>query len=76
MTYRLNGNTLLFAINRADILDISVNDIISVEGFPGVNYVWTEHDSEFVENNPDDDIFLQVEREDGNRFKGSGIVLK
>ncbi|HET9487438.1 MAG TPA: hypothetical protein VFO54_08390 [Chryseosolibacter sp.] len=76
MTYRLNGNTLLFAIKRTDILDISVNDVISVEGFPGVNYVWTEHDSEFVENNPDDDIFLQVERAEGNKFKGSGIVLK
>jgi len=75
MTYRLNGNSFLFAMNRSEILDISVNDIIAVEGFPGVSYVWTEHDSEFVENNPDDDIFLQVER-DGNRFKGGGIVLK
>lgn len=75
MTYRLNGNSFLFAIKRTEILDISVNDIITLEGFPGVNYVWTEHDSEFVENNPDDDIFLQVER-DGNKFRGAGIVLK
>ncbi|MGC1242814.1 MAG: hypothetical protein WA874_14580 [Chryseosolibacter sp.] len=74
MTYQLNGNSLLFAINRADILDISVNDIIAVEGFPGVNHVWTDHDSDFVENNPDDDIFLQVERK-GDQFKAAGIVL-
>jgi hypothetical protein len=76
MTYRLNGNSFLFAIKRTEILDISVNDTIAVEGFAGVSYVWTEHDSEFVENNPDDDIFLQVERVDGNKFRGKGIVLK
>lgn len=76
MTYRLNGNSLLFAINRTDIPDISVNDTISVEGFPGVDYVWTAHDMEFVENNPDDDIFLQVERTGSSQFKGKEIVLK
>ena len=76
MTYRLNGNSFLFAINRSEILDISVNDVIAVEGFPGVRYVWTTHDREFVENNPDDDIFLQVERTEGNKFNGRGIVLK
>ena len=76
MTYRLKGNSFLFAINRAEILDISLNDIITVDGFPGVSYAWTQHDREFVENNPDDDIFLQVERTDGNKFKGNGIVLR
>lgn len=67
---------MLFAINRTEILDISVNDIIAVEGFPGASHVWTEHDSEFVENNPDDDIFLQIERVTENNFKAKGIVLK
>ena len=76
MTYRLKGDDILLAINRTEILDISVNDVISVEGFPGVNYVWTVHDREFMENNPDDDIFLQVRRVDGNKFKGAGILLK
>ena len=76
MTYRLKANSFLFAINRSEILDISVNDIIAVEGLSDVKYVWTEHDGEFVENNPDDDIFLQVELIDGNRFKAKGIVLK
>ena len=76
MTYQLNGSTILFAINRADILDISVDDIITVDGFPGVDYQWTEQDSDFVENNPDDDIFLQIERVADKQFKASGIVLK
>lgn len=75
MTYELDGNILLFPINRTDIVDISINDIISVKGFPGLQYAWTEHDSDFVENNPDDEIFLQVERE-GNRFKGVSILLR
>lgn len=76
MTYELTGKSLLFPINRTDILDISINDIISVKVFPGVEYVWTEHDGEFVENNPDDEIFLQIERTEGNKLRGVGIVLK
>lgn len=76
MTYQLNGNNLLFAINRTDIVDISSDDVISVDGFPGVSYVWTHHDSEFVENNPDDEIYLQVERIGDNKYRASGILLK
>jgi hypothetical protein len=76
MTYRLKGDHILFAINRTEILDISVNDVITLDGFPGVSYVWTAHDREFMENNPDDEIFLQVQRVDGNKFKGTGILLK
>lgn len=76
MTYELDGNNLLFPIRRADILDISINDTISVKGFPGLLYKWTEHDSEFVENNPDDDIFLEIERAHETKFRGIGIVLK
>lgn len=67
---------MLFAINRTEILDISVNDIIAVEGFAGVRHVWTEQDSDFVENNPDDDIFLQIEKVAENNFIATGIVLK
>lgn len=75
MTYQLNGNNLLFAINRTDILDISANDVITLDGFPGVTYAWTEQDGDFVENNPDDEIFLQIERS-GNKYKATGIILK
>ena len=76
MTYELNGSNLLFAIDRTKIVDISVNDVISIEGFPGASYVWTGHDSEFVENNPDDDIFLQMQRVSENKYKATGILLK
>lgn len=76
MTYQLNGSDLLFAINRTDIVDITPDDVISVEGFPGIHYVWTNQDSDFVENNPDDDIFLQVERVGNNDFKAKGILLQ
>jgi hypothetical protein len=76
MTYKLTGNNLFFAIDRTQILDISVGDIIAVDGYPGVNHIWTGHDSEFVENNPDDDIFLQIERVAGNKYKAVGILLK
>lgn len=76
MTYKLNSKSILFEINRAEIIDISVGDVIAIEGFPGVEYVWTEQDGEFVENNPDDDIFLEIERIDAKNFKGTGILLK
>lgn len=67
---------MLFAIDRTEIIDISVKDIIAVEGFPGAGYEWTAQDSEFVENNPDDDIFLQIERINQSTYRASGIVLK
>lgn len=76
MTYQLTGNSILFAINRTDIVDINAGDVISVDGLEGVQYVWTNHDSEFMENNPDDDIYLQVERVGSNRHKATGILLK
>jgi hypothetical protein len=76
MTYKLDGRYLLFPISRTDILDISTNDVIAVAGFPGLQYVWTDHDGEFVENNPDDEVFLQIERVDNTRFRATGILLK
>jgi hypothetical protein len=76
MTYQLTGNNLLFAIDRTQIVDISPDDVIQVDGFPGVAYVWTNHDAEFMENNPDDDIYLQVERVGNNRYNATGILLR
>lgn len=76
MTYELNGNNLLFALDRTEIVDISTGDVITVKGYPGVNYEWTNHDLEFLENNPDDDIYLKVERTGSNQFKATGILLK
>lgn len=76
MTYTIDGSKLIFALNRAKILDISVNDTITVEGFEGLSYKWTDHDRDFVENNPDAEVYLQAERSTGNRYKATGIMLK
>jgi hypothetical protein len=76
MTYTIEGNAMLFAIDRTKVIDISVNDRVEVKGFPGAVHVWSEHDTEFIENNPDDDIFLQIERVGENKFKAVGIILK
>ena len=75
MTYELDGSNMLLTLDRTAIIDISVNDTISIKGFPGADYVWTEQDSDFMENNPDDEIFLQVET-DGKNFKATRIVLR
>ena len=63
MTYRIEGNTMLFNINRTQIIDISAHDFIEIKGFPGAKYEWTEQDTDFVENNPDDEIFLKLAKE-------------
>jgi hypothetical protein len=76
MTYKLDGKKLLLAIPRAEILDISVKDVITVEGFEGAKYVWTDHDSDFLENNPDADIFLEIERTNADTYGATGILLK
>lgn len=75
MTYNIEGKTMLFAIDRTQIIDIAVNDILEIDGFPGASYTWTDHDSELVENNPDDDIFLRIERIGENKYRTMGIIL-
>ena len=76
MNYKLDGSKLLLAIPRADILDISVKDVITIDGFDGAKYVWTDHDRDFLENNPDADIFLEIERTNEHAYKATGILLK
>jgi hypothetical protein len=75
MIYTIEGNTLLFAINRTEIMDISENDTIRITGIADFEYQWTDHDREFLENNPDDDIFLRVEKK-GNSFQVTGMQLR
>lgn len=76
MTYKLSGNDFLFLLDRTMILDISPGDVISLEDFPGATYEWTNHDGEFLENNPDDDIYLQVEKAGDHRYRATAITLK
>lgn len=75
MQYTLDGSKIILEINRTDIVDISTGDVININGFEGVSYRWTEHDSDFMENNPDADIFLELERRDG-QYRATGILLK
>ena len=76
MTYELNSSHMLLTIDRIEIIDISVNDVLAAKAFPGAQYEWTEQDSDFVENNPDDDIFLEIEKLGEKGFKATGIILK
>ncbi|MFZ6014234.1 MAG: hypothetical protein ACOYXT_28085 [Bacteroidota bacterium] len=75
MIYSIDGNSMLFEIDRTKIIDISVGDTIDVKGFPGAVYNWTNHDSEFIENNPDNDIFLEIQRVAENKFKAVRIIV-
>jgi len=76
MIYQIEGKHLLLAMDRAAIIDINPGDILEVKGLPGVKYQWTEQDREFMENNPDDEIFLQIERTGENQYSAKGILLK
>jgi hypothetical protein len=76
MIYQLDGTLLLFALNRIELIDISIGDTLQVKGFPAINYLWTAHDSSLIETNPDDDIFLEVERTPENEFKAVRIAIK
>jgi hypothetical protein len=76
MIYQIAGKTMLFTLDRTEIIDISSGDILEIKGFPGARYEWTNHDMEFLENNPDDDLFLEVERVTDNAFRAARVVLK
>jgi hypothetical protein len=75
MTYNIKGNPILIPIDRTQIIDITVNDVLTAEEFPGASHTWTKHDRELMEGNPDDDMFLQIEKIGPNAFKASGIFL-
>ncbi len=76
MTYTLDGRKILFAIDRTRIVDISVDDVLTLDGFDGVKYVWTDHDADFFENNPDADVFLQLEKDASGSYKATEVILK
>jgi hypothetical protein len=76
MVYQLEGNAFLFEIDRSKIIDISAGDILEIKGMPDLRYTWTLQDSEFVENNPDDDIFISVERTKDQGYRAIGIRLR
>jgi hypothetical protein len=75
MIYTIKDNHILIPISRTQIIDIAINDTLKADGFPGAEHTWTKHDRELIEGNPDDEIFLQIDKTDDNKFKASGILL-
>jgi hypothetical protein len=75
MTYHIDDTSMLVSISRSKIIDISVNDVLSINCFGGIQYQWTDQDRDFMENNPDDDIFLKIEKTKNGDFKAVGIFL-
>ena len=76
MTYKVEGQKIFVGVNRASIIDITANDTLEVMSLPGAHYTWTDHDTEFLENNPDDDIFLEVERTADNQYKVTRVLFE
>jgi hypothetical protein len=75
MVYSIKGDTLLFEVNRSQIIDISPGDTIEVAGLPGASYTWKNHDMEFLENNPDGNIFIRIERIDKNQYNAAKLLV-
>jgi len=75
MTYNIESNTLFFEIERTSIIDISVGDTLQPKGFSKCEYIWSDQDAQFLESNPDARIFLKVKRNDGDSYKGVGIMV-
>lgn len=76
MTYTLDGSKLLLAIDRTKLVDIAVGDTLALEEFDGARYTWTDHDAGFFENNPDAEVYLQLEHDKSGRYKATAVILK
>ncbi len=76
MNYSISQRRIFLPINRAHIIDISADDVLVVEGFQGATYTWTDHDAEFMENNPDDDIYLEMEKTGDNHYRVMRVLFE
>ena len=74
MIYQVEDDTVLFELDRRQIADISPGDVLKTTSFPG-EYVWTEHDSQFVESNPEAHLFLKIRKSSESSFQGLGVVV-
>jgi hypothetical protein len=73
MVYEVENESVWIEIDRTLILDISVGDQVTAKGFSDSSYTWTDQDAQFLENNPDARIFLNIERNVDNSFFAAGI---
>jgi hypothetical protein len=75
MKYQVQDDTILFEIDRRLIADITPGDVLETQGFPGGNYTWTGQDSQFMESNPEANVYLRLEKASGNNYVGKGILI-
>ena len=76
MHYQVKSGTVLVRIDRALILDISNGDEITIDGLDVDSYKWREQDSQFVESNPDADIFLRLEKNREGSYRPRCIEVR
>lgn len=77
MTYEIDSSELLVQIDRSKILDITVGDTIAVSELSKAEYVWTEHDQQLLETNPDAELILKVARkQDGKAYQATGLIVR
>ncbi|RAW00099.1 hypothetical protein [Pseudochryseolinea flava] len=74
MKYQIEDNAVLFEVDRRQIADITPGDVLETEHFPGGAYTWTEQDSQFIESNPEANVYLRMERH-GDAYEGKGILI-
>lgn len=60
MTYKLDTTTVLIALDRTKLVAISPGDEIQLQYGEDVQYTWREQDQQFMENNPDAELFLEM----------------
>jgi hypothetical protein len=75
MVYEIGSNTMLFEVDRASIIDISVGDIIHARGFHDAPYTWKQQDSQFIESNPDAKVFLKIRRDTDGTCEAAGVTI-
>lgn len=75
MKYQIEDSVVLCEVDRRQIADINPGDVLEISNFPGGSYAWTEQDSQFMESNPEANVYLRMERKSGDKYVGQGILI-
>jgi hypothetical protein len=76
MVYQIESGSILLKIDRSLILDITPGDEIEVPGLSDKKYNWKHQDSQFLESNPDAEIFLMFNNAEAEKLRPVEIVIK
>lgn len=78
MMYEIENGPVLVAIDRTGIVDISIGDSLHIKDFSEISlsYTWTQQDSELVENNPDAEIYLKIEKGEDGTYRAGGLEIR